>query len=157
MMPCSVLPSFRRIEGQEAAVVSRQQGGRSVGLKVLKSEVELQEEKRRYDIDVLTTMSYIRNMQVFRLQLYLRAMRAMGFDESGMAEIERSICAAPDRHPTIRGLRGVRKARFARPGTGKSGGGRAIYYVVIGLGRLYMMTAYAKSKQGDLTARRSCG
>jgi RelE toxin of RelEB toxin-antitoxin system len=46
---------------------------------------------------------------------------------------------------------GVRKARFARPGTGKSGGGRAIYYVMIGLGRLYMMTAYAKSKQEDLT------
>lgn len=90
-------------------------------------------------------------MQVFRLQPYLRAMRAMGFDESGMAEIEQLICAAPDRHPTIRGLRGVRKARFARPGTGKSGGGRAIYYVVIGLGRVYMMTAYAKSKQEDLT------
>ena len=35
-------------------------------------------------------------MQVFRLQPYLRAMRAMGFDESGMAEIEQSICAAPD-------------------------------------------------------------
>ena len=90
-------------------------------------------------------------MQVFRLKPYLRAMRAMGFDESGMAEIEQSICAAPDRHPTIRGLRGVRKARFARPGTGKSGGGRAIYYVMIGLGRVYMMTAYAKSKQEDLT------
>jgi hypothetical protein len=90
-------------------------------------------------------------MQVFRLKAYLKAMRAMGFDEAGMAEIERSICAAPNKHPTIRGLRGVHKARFARPGTGKSGGGRAIYYVIIGLGRLYMMTAYAKSRQEDLT------
>ena len=90
-------------------------------------------------------------MKVFRLKSYLRAMGAMGFDESGMAKIEQSICAAPDRHPAIRGLRGVRKARFARPGTGKSGGGRAIYYVMIGLDRLYMMTAYAKGKQEDLS------
>jgi hypothetical protein len=87
-------------------------------------------------------------MQVFRLQTYLRAMRSMGFDESGMAKIEQSICAAPDRHPTIRGLRGVRKARFARPGTGKSGGGRAIYYVMIGLGRLSLYsTPYQKAKE----------
>ncbi len=91
-------------------------------------------------------------MQVFRLRPYLRAMRAMGFDEAGMAAIEQSIGATSDKHPTIRGLRGVHKARFARPGTGKSGGGRAIYYAMIGLGRMYMMTAYAKSKQEDLTA-----
>jgi hypothetical protein len=90
-------------------------------------------------------------MQVFRLRPYLRAMRSMGINESGMSEIERIICVAPESHPMIRGLRGVRKARFARRGTGKSGGGRAIYYLMAGAGRIYMMTAYAKSRQEDLT------
>ena len=90
-------------------------------------------------------------MQVFRLQPYLRAMKAMGFDEAAMAEIEQSICAAPDAHPMVSGLRGARKARFARPGRGKRGGGRTIYYAMIGRGRIYMMTAYPKSRQDDLT------
>jgi hypothetical protein len=90
-------------------------------------------------------------MLVFRLKPYLRAMRTMGFDERGMAEIERSICVAPEAHPVIRGLRGARKARFRRPGSGKSGGGRTVYYAMIGAGRIYMLTAYPKSRQDDLT------
>lgn len=91
-------------------------------------------------------------MQVFRLKPYLRAMRAMGFDEPAMAAIERSICLAPEAYPVIRGLRGARKARFARPGSGKRGGGRTVYYAMIGAGRIYMMTAYPKSRQDDLTS-----
>jgi len=90
-------------------------------------------------------------MELFRLSNYVRAMKRMGFDEAGMRTIERSILSAPEKHPMIQGMRGVRKARFARPGTGKSGGGRAIYYVLVGRARLYMITAYAKSMQDDLT------
>ena len=51
----------------------------------------------------------------------------------------------------IRGLRGVRKIRFARPGTGKSGGGRAVYYVALKGGLLAMLTAYPKNEKDDLT------
>jgi hypothetical protein len=69
-----------------------------------------------------------------------------------MQEIEVSILAAPDAHPMIKGLRGVRKARFARPGTGKSGGGRAIYYMALKGGLLGMLTAYPKNEKGDLTS-----
>jgi hypothetical protein len=90
-------------------------------------------------------------MKVFRLKPYLRAMKAMGLDEARMAEVERSICAATDAHPMMKGLRGARKARFARPGSGKSGGGRTIYYAMIGADRVYMLTAYPKSRQEDLT------
>ena len=105
-----------------------------------------------YDIDVITALSYMQSCRFFDCGPICAPFEPMGFDEAGMAEIEQSICATPDKHPTMRGLRGVRKARFARPGTGKSGGGRSINYAMIDLGRMYMMTAYPKSKQGDLTA-----
>lgn len=75
----------------------------------------------------------------------------MGFDEPAMQEVEASILAAPEAHPMIRGLRGVRKARFARPGGGKSGGGRAIYYIALSPDRLFMMTAYSKNERDDLS------
>ncbi|WP_375461488.1 hypothetical protein [uncultured Enterovirga sp.] len=75
----------------------------------------------------------------------------MGLDEVEMGAIEAAILAAPSAHPVVRGLRGVRKARFARRGTGKSGGGRAIYLVLIRDDVLAMLTAYPKSEKGDLT------
>ena len=50
----------------------------------------------------------------------------------------------------IKGLRGVRKARFPLAGRGKSGGGRVIYYVALKTA-IYMMTAYAKNERDDLS------
>jgi hypothetical protein len=89
-------------------------------------------------------------MPIFRLMPYLRGMRDMGIDEAGMADIEAEIVANPT-HPMIRGLKGARKARIQRPGMGKQGGGRVIYYVAIGTDRFYMMAAYPKSERDDLS------
>jgi hypothetical protein len=90
-------------------------------------------------------------MQVIRLKPYLRAMAAIGLVDSDMQQIEAAILAALDAHPIVKGLPGARKARFARPGTGKSGGGRTIYYLTVSPDRLIMMTAYAKSERDDLS------
>jgi hypothetical protein len=90
-------------------------------------------------------------MLIYRLPPYVRAMTAMGLDEEDMREVEASIRAAPQRHPVVKGLRGARKARFARPGMGKRGGGRTIYYVAISPDRIYMLTAYSKNERDDLS------
>ena len=90
-------------------------------------------------------------MRILRLKPYLRAMVRMGLDDEGMREVEFDIVRAPEAHPVIRGLRGVRKARIALPGRGKSGGGCVIYFVLAGTD-LFMMTAYPKNEQDDLTA-----
>src|ERR1700730_11596767 len=89
-------------------------------------------------------------MPIFRLQPYLRGMREMGIGEAEMAKVEAEIVANPN-HPMIKELRGVRKARISRPGMGKRGGGRVIYYVPIGTDAFYMMAAYAKNEQADLS------
>jgi len=89
-------------------------------------------------------------MPIFRLTPYLRGMRDMGIDEAGMTEIEAEIVGNPT-HPMIRGLKGARKARIRRAGTGKRGGGRVIYYVALGTDSFYMMAAYPKSERDDLS------
>jgi hypothetical protein len=89
-------------------------------------------------------------MPILRLQPYLIGMRQMGIDEAGMTKIELEIVANPN-HPMVKELRGVRKARIARPGMGKRGGGRVIYYVPIGTDAFYMMAAYSKNEQDDLS------
>ena len=90
-------------------------------------------------------------MQIVRLKPYLPATRKMTFDEKAMVDIETQILKDPEAHGKIPGLGEVRKMRFARPGMGKRGGGRVIYYVVRKRSLLAMLAAYPKSQREDLT------
>ena len=74
----------------------------------------------------------------------------MRIDDAGMAKIEAEIVANPN-HPVVKELRGVRKARISRPGMGKRGGGRVIYYIPLGTDAFYMMAAYSKNERDDLS------
>lgn len=95
-------------------------------------------------------MAYVNRMRIVRLKPYLRAMERMGLADSDMRRIELDLVAAPLAHPLIKALRGVRKARFALAGRGKSGGGRVICFVAVGEA-IYMMTAYPKNERDDLS------
>jgi len=46
------------------------------------------------------------------------------------AAMELAIVSDPEAHPVMVGMGGIRKARWARHGGGKSGGVRTIYYVL---------------------------
>jgi hypothetical protein len=90
-------------------------------------------------------------MLVVRLKPYLRACKEMHLVDADMREVELGIVAAPEAHPVIKGLRGVRKARIPLLGRGKRGGGRVAYYVSIVPPVVFMLAAYRKSVQDDLT------
>lgn len=62
-----------------------------------------------------------------------------------------ALMLRPEQGPVIRGGGGLRKVRWARPGGGKSGGLRVIYWSPTEEA-FYMLYAYAKNEQGDLTA-----
>jgi hypothetical protein len=59
-------------------------------------------------------------------------------------------------HPTagdvIPGSGGMRKVRWSRPGSGKSGGVRVIYFVRTAIGVVVLLTLYAKAKTDNLNA-----
>lgn len=46
---------------------------------------------------------------------------------------------------------GIRKVRWSRPGSGKSGGVRVIYYTRLLSGEIVLLTLYAKAKTDNLT------
>jgi len=71
--------------------------------------------------------------------------------EAEIARLEQFIGERPDAHPVIAGTGGVRKARWARPGMGKRGGVRAVYYFQTRAGIVYMLDVYAKNEKADLT------
>ncbi|WP_333482166.1 type II toxin-antitoxin system RelE/ParE family toxin [Buttiauxella sp. WJP83] len=52
---------------------------------------------------------------------------------------------------TIKNTGGCKKLRWNRPGTGRRGGVRVIYYAVTRKGKLYLLTVYAKNVKDDMT------
>jgi hypothetical protein len=72
-------------------------------------------------------------------------------DDEDYRALQIALMLRPAQGPVIRGGGGVRKLRWARPGRGKSGGFRVIYYWAAAEEAFYMLYAYAKSEQGDLT------
>ncbi|MCC6265883.1 MAG: type II toxin-antitoxin system RelE/ParE family toxin [Bryobacterales bacterium] len=69
------------------------------------------------------------------------------------ATMEEGIAESPDEHPVIPGTGGVRKARWSRPGVGKRGGLRVIFFRVVDPATIVFLGAYAKSKQENITER----
>lgn len=66
--------------------------------------------------------------------------------------IENNIADNPTLYPVIPGTGGIRKARAARSGKGKRGGARIAFYFWQVESTIFMLTAYAKSDQEDLSA-----
>ncbi|MEO7115876.1 MAG: type II toxin-antitoxin system RelE/ParE family toxin [Caldimonas sp.] len=58
-------------------------------------------------------------------------------------------------HPTagdvVPGSGGIRKVRWSRAGSGKSGGVRVIYFTRTAEGEIVLLTLYAKAKTDNLT------
>jgi hypothetical protein len=71
-------------------------------------------------------------------------------DES-YRHLQVALMLRPEQGPVIPGAGGLRKVRWARPGGGKRGGVRVIYYWAPREALFYMLFCYAKNEQGDLT------
>ena len=57
----------------------------------------------------------------------------------------------PEKGPVIPGSGGIRTLRWARPGRGKRGGVRVIYYWASARQIILMLLLYGKNEQDDLT------
>jgi hypothetical protein len=66
-------------------------------------------------------------------------------------ELQQMRVGDPERGAIIRSSGGLRKIRWARPGRGKRGGVRAIYYWARSREILLMLLVYGKNEQDDLT------
>lgn len=75
------------------------------------------------------------------------------FDDEGFAEFQRQLASNPAAGAVIPQTGGVRKIRWVRAGSGKRGGLRVIYYVQDRLGRIWLMTVFAKSAQENIAVK----
>src|ERR1035438_10572146 len=73
--------------------------------------------------------------------------------EEELLEFISYIAFHPMDGDVIPGGGGLRKVRWSRPGKGKRGGVRVVYYFHDASLPLFLMTMYAKSQKANLTSR----
>ena len=71
--------------------------------------------------------------------------------EQERGEFAAYIAESPDVGDVVRGSGGIRKVRWSRAGSGKSGGVRVIYYLRTAQEELVLLTLYAKAKTDNIT------
>ncbi len=74
------------------------------------------------------------------------------FDDGELAQLQTYLAANPRAGDVVPATAGVRKFRWPRPGMGKRGGLRVLYYLQDAKGRIWLLTVYAKNARGNIAA-----
>ena len=82
---------------------------------------------------------------------FRKCWKAMGLQDRDLPILENALLENPQLGDVIEGTGGARKMRIQLEGRGKSGGGRVIYLDVFEKEHLYLLFAYPKNVQEDLT------
>jgi hypothetical protein len=81
---------------------------------------------------------------------FIRQAAKLWTEDNGNAFVD-FIAANPDAGDVIPDTGGLRKVRWSRPGTGKRGGVRVIYFYHDDSMPLYLLLIYAKAKRENWT------
>lgn len=90
-------------------------------------------------------------MRFVETPVFTRAI-SDALEEDEHRALQMALVLRPEQGAIIRGSGGLRKLRWGLAGRGKRGGARLIYYWDKPTETFYMLYAYTKQEQGDLTA-----
>ena len=82
---------------------------------------------------------------------FRKCWKAMGLSDDDLKILEEILLTNPRLGDVIEGTGGARKMRIQMENRGKSGGARVIYVDVFEKEKLYLLLAYPKNVQDDLT------
>jgi len=88
---------------------------------------------------------------IFETSIFTRQIMSL-MDDDVYAGFQSELAERPDMGARIPGGGGIRKARIAAKSHGKRGGARVIYYWAVSDSQIFMLLAYAKNEQEDLTS-----
>jgi hypothetical protein len=79
------------------------------------------------------------------------AWHKLGLDDADLSRLQRELILDPEMGDVIKGTNGLRKARFARSGAGKSGSFRVCYASFPTHGVMVLVVVYGKRQRSDIT------
>lgn len=94
-------------------------------------------------------MTYNKTMVFVETTLFT-SLISKHLNDDEYRELQQFLMSHPDAGNIIRGSGGIRKLRWSRPGMGKSGGVRTIYYWAKSHDQIYMLTIYSKSEKENI-------
>lgn len=97
-------------------------------------------------------MAYSRAMIFVETPTFTHLIKALLADDE-YSNLQTELAKRPDAGNLVKNGGGIRKLRWKRAGTGKSGGIRVIYYWVTEDDQILMLVAYPKSVKDNLTAK----
>ena len=89
-------------------------------------------------------------MVIIETSIFTKKISTLLSDEDYRA-LQNVLAEMPGSGDIIQGSGGIRKIRWGLSGRGKRGGARVIYYWATNHDQIYMLYAYAKNEQDDLT------
>lgn len=92
----------------------------------------------------------VRIMEIIETPVFTKRIKAVLSDEE-YSHLQWVLVMNPKAGAVIPGAGELRKLRWAVRGKGKSGGLRVIYYWFVSDEKIYMLLAYKKSEQENLT------
>jgi hypothetical protein len=93
-----------------------------------------------------------RPVTVVELSTFLKSASSAGMTDEERSELVDHLARNPLVGDLIKDTGGLRKLRWARLGSGRSGGYRAVYYFYDEGVPIYAVYAYGKNQQVDLSA-----
>lgn len=90
-------------------------------------------------------------MEIVETPIFTRRIKAV-LPDNEYRKLQWALVINPEAGAFIPGGRGLRKLRWDMPGKGKRGGLRIIYCWYTRDEKIYMLLAYKKSEQEDLTS-----
>lgn len=88
---------------------------------------------------------------VIETEAYLRDAKGAGMSEDERTAAVDLVAADPEAGDVLQGTGGVRKARLAGRGKGKSGGYRIVWYFGGGDIPVFLLTVFGKGEKANLT------
>lgn len=85
------------------------------------------------------------------LPSFMARWKALGLNDDDLLRLELDLLADPKVGAVLKGTGGVRKVRFAFENRGKSGSIRVIYIDFEIYEKIFLLTAYAKAGQDNLS------
>lgn len=84
-------------------------------------------------------------------KIFTKRWSELGLDDYNLLELQQFILKNPEAGDIIQDAGGLTKLRFALPGSGKSGGIRALYVDFIKQEKIILINCYSKSEKDNIT------
>ena len=87
----------------------------------------------------------------YEMKHFTKKWQDLGFTDDELSQLQQVLLENPKAGDVMKGTGGLRKVRFAFPGSGKSGSVRVCYYDIEGVLEIHLIDVFAKNEKENLS------